>query len=406
MFGGKGSTSEGHPVTRQVELPVLTDFLEVVDETNYAPLPDDWVVGVCDVVESTKAIAEGRYRAVNLAGAGSISAVANALGGGLELFVFGGDGASFAIPADRADSAADALARAAMWVQRDLELELRVGMTRVADIRDAGFDLRGAFWQASGDVCYAMFAGGGMDWAEAQLKRGAIGLAAARASEEPDLTGLSCRWGPITPLHGKVLSLIVKPAPRASADRFARVTRRVVAVLERAGSLNPVPPEGPKAGWPSVEVIRQQTRIASGGRSRLARRINAYVFTLLAWAVFGLGLRIGGFDPGRYRRELAANTDFRKFNDGLMMTVDCTPRAAAHVQRILDAAARRGVVRYGLHLQDQALITCIVPSALKAEHMHFLDGAGGGYASAAKALQRNPRPTIAGDGGRAGKRAA
>ncbi|MFK7944237.1 MAG: DUF3095 family protein, partial [Paracoccaceae bacterium] len=35
----------------------------------YAPVPDDWVVLAGDVVGSTKAIAEGRYKAVNMVGA-------------------------------------------------------------------------------------------------------------------------------------------------------------------------------------------------------------------------------------------------------------------------------------------------------------------------------------------------
>jgi hypothetical protein len=63
---------------------------------HYAALPDDWYIGVSDVVDSIGAIEAVRYRAVNLAGAASISAVANALGGELPLFVFGGDGARFA----------------------------------------------------------------------------------------------------------------------------------------------------------------------------------------------------------------------------------------------------------------------------------------------------------------------
>ena len=62
---------------------------------NYRPLPDDWVVGFSDVVGSTEAIAKGRYKAVNMVGAGVIAAVANALERRPFPFVFGGDGASF-----------------------------------------------------------------------------------------------------------------------------------------------------------------------------------------------------------------------------------------------------------------------------------------------------------------------
>ena len=40
-------------------------------------------------------------------------------------------------------------------------------------------------------------------------------------------------------------------------------------------------------------------------------------------AVVRLGIPLGGFRPARYKAEMLDNTDFRKFGDGLMMTVDC-----------------------------------------------------------------------------------
>ena len=89
-------------------LPIFRDFTRVMDPGLFAPLPDDWVVGVADVVQSTKAIAENRYKAVNMAGAAVIVAVTNALDDRDFPFVFGGDGASFAVPAAAAAGAAGA----------------------------------------------------------------------------------------------------------------------------------------------------------------------------------------------------------------------------------------------------------------------------------------------------------
>ena len=81
-------------------IPVFRSFARLMDPALYRPLPDDWTVGVADVVESTKAIAERRYKAVNMAGAAVIAAVTNALEGTEFPFVFGGDGASFAVGPD------------------------------------------------------------------------------------------------------------------------------------------------------------------------------------------------------------------------------------------------------------------------------------------------------------------
>src|SRR5690242_21186087 len=109
-------------------LPIFRDFTHVMDPELFRPLPDDWVVGTADVVQSTKAIAENRYKAVNMAGAAVIVAVTNALQDRDFPFVFGGDGASFAVPGALEPLARQALAETATWVKEDLDLTLRIGM--------------------------------------------------------------------------------------------------------------------------------------------------------------------------------------------------------------------------------------------------------------------------------------
>src|SRR5215211_3339116 len=101
-------------------LPIFRDFTQVMEPALFRPLPDDWVVGTADIVQSTKAIAENRYKAVNMAGAAVIVAVTNALNDREFPFVFGGDGASFAVAAADAETAREALAATAAWVRDDL----------------------------------------------------------------------------------------------------------------------------------------------------------------------------------------------------------------------------------------------------------------------------------------------
>src|SRR4051812_42192995 len=153
-------------------IPVFRGFGSLMDPAMYSPLPDDWTVGVADIVESTRAIAEQRYKAVNMAGASVIAAITNALGGREFPFVFGGDGASFAVsPADLA-RAREALAATAAWVKQDLDLVMRVALVPVASIRAQRLDVRVARFAPSPNLSYAMFTGGGLGWAEAAMKRG------------------------------------------------------------------------------------------------------------------------------------------------------------------------------------------------------------------------------------------
>jgi hypothetical protein len=101
------------------------------------------------------------------------------------------------------------------------------------------------------------------------------------------------------------------------------------------------------------------------------------------------GLSIGKFTPANYTRQVIENSDFRKFDDSLRMVLDCTPQLAAEIETYLKNAASRGVIRYGTHRQDHAMMTCFTPSPANPSHVHFIDGAQGGYALAAAALKES-----------------
>src|SRR6476646_1366080 len=147
-------------------IAVFRGFGRLMDPVLYAPLPGDWTIGVADIVESTRAIAAQRYKAVNMAGAAVIAAVTNALEGREFPFVFGGDGASFAVGPDDLGRAHEALAATAAWVRQDIDLAMRIALVPVSAVRAQGFDVRVARFGPSANLSYAMFTGGGLGWAE------------------------------------------------------------------------------------------------------------------------------------------------------------------------------------------------------------------------------------------------
>ena len=204
------------PATRfYTEIPVFDDFSKVVDDRVYRRMPEDWIIGLTDVVGSSRAIENGKYKSVNMAGEAAISAVINALGHQDFPFVFGGDGVSFAVPGKYREKAADALASTARWVEEELDLTLRAALVPIADIMAAGHDVRVARLDTSPEVAFAMFSGHGVEWAETEMKRDRFAVDAAAPGTRPDLTGLSCRWKPIDNTRGCILSLIVSPADGA-----------------------------------------------------------------------------------------------------------------------------------------------------------------------------------------------
>jgi Protein of unknown function (DUF3095) len=370
-------------------IPVFRSFARLMDPALYRPLPDDWTVGVADVVESTKAIAERRYKAVNMAGAAVIAAVTNALEGREFPFVFGGDGASFAVAPDHVTAARAALAATAAWVTEDLGLQMRVALVPIGAIRVQGLDVRVARFGPSANLSYAMFSGGGLGWAELAMKRGEFAVAPATPGTQPDLTGLSCRFEEMSAARGLILSVLVLPARGGDPKAYREIIEKIIALVERSPDAGrPVPSGGPPLRWPP-QGIDYEARAARGG-SLARRRASVLGRTLLYYAIMRFGIRVGRFVPAVYRQQVVENSDFRKYDDALRMILDCTEELANELNARLTEAAARGIVRYGLHRQDAAMMTCFTPSAVRSDHVHFIDGARGGYASAATALKAAP----------------
>lgn len=368
-------------------LPVFAEFEGVADADNYRPLPDDWALATADIVGSTKAIEAGQYKSVNMAGASVISALLNALGRRDLPFVFGGDGALVAFPEASLAKIRQALSSVQAWVADELDLTMRAAIVHMTDIRAKGLDVRVARFQAADEVSYAMFTGGGASWAETEMKAGRYTIEPAPPGSRPDLTGLSCRWNPIEAQHGEIVSIIAVPAAAGNGQAFQQLVSDIVALAgeqERGG--HPVPLAGPEFSFPPVG-IEAEARAAAPKGKRLKPKLVILGQVILTVVLSKLGLTIGGFDPVQYRRDVVQNSDFRKFDDGLKMTIDIDAQGLRKIEERLERAERDGICNYGLHRQNSALMTCIVASPLSRDHIHFIDGAAGGYAMAATSLK-------------------
>lgn len=367
------------------DLASFERFADVTDMANFHPLPDGWILGAADIVGSTKAIEAGRYKAVNMAGASVISAVLNTLGRRIP-FVFGGDGAFLAAPGSLSDRMREALKDVQVWVKEELGLTLRAAMITMSEVRANGRDVSVAKFSVGPELDYAMFAGGGESWFEAEMKAGRFTVPPSPPGSRPNLKGLSCRWNPIAAKNGAIVSIIVTPAGNATTA-YAQLLREIIVLIgEQGREGHPVPAEGPEYQWISKGIGFEASARAKGA----AKWLQKFLILGQIWLVTGvakLGWKLGPFDPVIYRADTSRNSDFRKFDDGLKLTIDISPDRLKRLEDLLVAASQSGVCRYGLHKQEEALITCIVPSPLTRDHMHFIDGAAGGYAMAAAAMK-------------------
>jgi hypothetical protein len=90
---------------------------------------------------------------------------------------------------------------------------------------------------------------------------------------------------------------------------------------------------------------------------------------------------------GEYKQNLIVNTDYRKFDELLRMVISGTKVQRQQLRSILEDYRDKGKIVFGIHEVPSALITCIVTNYDK-DHAHFLDGADGGYAMAAREMKQ------------------
>jgi hypothetical protein len=143
---------------------VSKQFSQSANPAGYAALPNDWVVRISDVIDSRAAIAARQKKLKNFLGSGAICEISDALSGGHHLCTFGGNGAGFVVAPPQAECVTVTLSRVTAWTARDMNLDVRVGMISITEIRASNCDIQVAYWQAPNHIRYALFASGGLEW--------------------------------------------------------------------------------------------------------------------------------------------------------------------------------------------------------------------------------------------------
>lgn len=182
---------------------------------------------------------------------------------------------------------------------------------------------------------------------------------------------------------GTILTLMIQPRGRFDDPRFAALVAQLNALLADGAQARCRCPRRPPLRWPpsGLDLLARVRR--RPGDSALWLKLRLGFETLFSAALLWTGWKAGNFDPARYRRELVANADFRGYDDGLRMTLDCSLAQAERIEALLAAARAQGVARVGTHRDRAALMTCIAPLPSRSDHVHFIDGAAGGYTRAA-----------------------
>lgn len=387
------------------ELPAVADFAEALTESVYRNAPAGWILAMTDVVNSTVAIREGRYKDVTIAGAVGTIAIAN-LTGDLDFpFLFGGDGMTFLLPGSYTENVLDVLSDTIATVRELSGLELRAGVVPVEELRRAGGELKVAKVTVSDRYVQAMLFGNALDMADELLKgrrkgrrRGSIRFASEErrksAKIRADYRGFSCRWLDIPSRHGETVSLIVRPLalrPQQALEAIQEVSTLVGRTIGDEEEAHPLSVELQSLGNTESAGVEAEARYLSRavGGVRHFLRLAKIRMELLAVAValrFNLPLRGMGKNLSKVPEQNIENADTRKFDGTLKMTLAVTPAQRRRLTDELDRLESMEVIVYGAHVSDRAIMTCLIHTNHEDE-VHFVDAADGGYALAARRMK-------------------
>jgi len=361
----------------------LSDLL--TEEHLFYKVPGNWVVVITDVTKSTKAIERGLHETVNLVATGSIVAVLNiAYKANLTVpFFFGGDGATFIIPPTILAAAIHALLIHQENTKRNYELVLRVGSVAVVDIYDEGHILRISKLRTSPLFSIPVLLGDGLSYAEKVIKGKDYILSSLPAKEEElDLTGMQCRWDKIKPPqnYDEVVSLLVIAC---DVEKQAIVFKKVIDKLDEIYGAQEkrkpisVPMLKLKA---TLEKISQEMRVKFGGFRPL--------YLLNKWVTTRLGHFYFRTEKGkRYLLQLVDSSDTLVIDGKINTVISGTVKQREELEASLGQLEQDGLISYGLYVSKESVMSCYVRN-MNEKHIHFVDGAEGGYTKAAGMLKR------------------
>ncbi len=373
------------------DLKSFSEIDEICNGLNYVAVPEDWVLVLTDVMSSTKAIEDGRYKEVNIAGVSSIISTKNALGDFDFPYVFGGDGATFLIPKKFVQLAKAALSFTRQTVKDQFDLRLRVGFVDVSEIYAQKFELVVAKLKLSEGNYIAQFQGSGFVAAENWVKKTEKYELSLEHPPSGFHEGLECRWNPIPSSQGEIMTLIIqKMDPAESNDVFFSKLIQKMKIIVPQFKL--VTAEKIPRTWPPKN-LKQELKMKN--KSALLIDIKYYLILGVTYFFSKLVKNAKSSDNSKvskYLDQFAANTDFLKFDDTLKMVIDVTAEQKQQLLTLLDEEQKLKKLIYGAHFSHEALVTCFIRSL--SNHIHFIDGGSGGYALAAKQLKQKKSITI------------
>lgn len=354
---------------------------------DFHAVPPQWHVVVTDIERSTAAVDSGRHESVNLVAAGSIIAALNvAHRRGAEIpFFFGGDGATLLLPEVLLDEVIEALHGHRRNAERNFDLRLRVGSVPLTAVREAGSGIAIAKLRRASAFSIPVVTGTGIIVAEGMIKsRDVASDDDERIAANVDLSGMECRWDRIKPpaSQNEVVCLLVNVVDSDAARTvISTVLEAIETIYGPRQRRNPISSKRLRLDLHPARIMREM-RMKFGGVN-WTYLLEQWGRTALIGPAFFRYAEVGR----RYVRTMPELSDTLVIDGRINTIMSGTGEERRLLLAKLETLEAAGEIVFGVHVSDASIMSCYVRNRDDA-HVHFVDGAGGGYTQAAKTLKR------------------
>jgi hypothetical protein len=364
------------------DLPAVTEFSKAFNPASYQNAPDDWWVIVADIIDSTKAIETGHYKAVNFVGSLPIISVLNLLTPLTIPYVFGGDGATLLVAESDKARVLDVLIATAQFAGSVYGIHYRLGAVKVQMLRQQGNEVKIAKFTVSKNYQQAFFMGGGTLLADNLVKKNAAFQIDINQKTmlEPDFSGLECRWQDIHNDRGKVLCLLLETIDN-KLD-YKNILQHLESIVGNKNQRSVVSKKSLKLSFSPKQLITE-SKVFCLSHNIMLRMFRIMLENLIGKFLMGFSVNQWQF----YKENLLQTTDSEKFDDTLRMVIAVTENQQQQLIDYLEHEYQTKKLIYGVHVSDRALMTCLIFER-HGQQVHFIDAADGGYALAAKAFKQ------------------
>ena len=350
-----------------------------------------WCVIITDIKRSTAAVNSGLHESVNLIATGSIVAVLNiAFKANISVpFFFGGDGATFIVPPSIVDEVMKSLLKYKDNTLRNFNLDLRTGIMPVEEIYKQGYTLNICRFSSAETFSIPIVLGDGLAYAE-QIIKGENYLLTGHdtASDEIDLSGMQCRWDKIEPPENSdevVTLIVIASETEQQAMAFSKVIHHLDQIYGTPEKRQPI----------SVSKLIFKTSFNSLGKEMKHRIGKIKLFELIrSWFINIYGYIYFRTERGKkYLKQLVEMSDTLVIDGRINTVITGTAQQRLILQKELDQLEKNNEILYALYVSGESIMSCYVRD-LEDDHIHFVDGADGGYTQAAGILKKKIRDKL------------